>query len=104
MSQAGGAPPRFRREGREFNISADGRMMAVALEAKGESLQYGTPMALFATRTLPQPSTPAVEYDVSADGQRLLIGTILDGPNAPSPTPVAVLDWTEGLQKRADAP
>jgi Tol biopolymer transport system component len=98
ISTNGGAQPRFRADGRElFYIAADGRMMAVALDAKGTSLEYGTPKPLFETRTLPASAGAWFEYDVARDGQRFLVGTILDGPNAMPPSPTLMLDWTAAL-------
>ena len=51
---------------------------------------------LFPTRMLPA-SAGAFEYDVTRDGQRFLVGTILDGPNATPPRPVVLSDWTADL-------
>jgi Tol biopolymer transport system component len=102
VSQAGGSQPRFRRDGTElFYVSADGRMTAVSLKASGASIEIGAPRALFQTRMLPVGGALAFEYDVSPDGQRFLIGTVLDGPNAAPPTPTIVLNWLADVKAAA---
>ena len=37
------------------------------------------------------------EYDISPDGQRFLIGTLVGEPTAPPPT--VILNWTALLKK-----
>jgi Tol biopolymer transport system component len=96
ISTSGGNQPRFSRNGRElFYIATDGQMMAVALKPGSPTFEYDPPKALFITRmlvTFPQSGT---DYDVTADGQRFLIGTIVG-----EPTPVSVIvNWAEGLKK-----
>ncbi|NOT63555.1 MAG: hypothetical protein HOP19_25365, partial [Acidobacteria bacterium] len=92
ISTSGGSQPRFRRDGQElFYIAADGQMMAVKIN----STTFETPTALFKTRMLNGPIQPGIEYDVTADGQRFLIGTKVG-----EATPVSViLNWTVGLKK-----
>ena len=93
----GGVQPRFRGDGRElFFIANDGQMMAVSLEAEGETLRASAPKALFQTYILPAGAGASFEYDVTSDGQRFLIGTILDGPHARPPSPVIVAGWQGG--------
>ena len=45
------------------------------------------------------PSTVFTDYDVPRDGQRFLVGTILDAPNATRPSSIVVLNWTAELKK-----
>jgi Tol biopolymer transport system component len=98
ISTGGGSQPRFRRDGQElFYLADDGQMMAVAIKTNGATFEYGAPKALFTTHTLPRGAEPYFEYDATRDGQRFLIGTILDGPNATPPSPIVVLNWTEAL-------
>lgn len=100
ISQNGGSQPRFRGDGRElFYITPNAQLMAVALEPKGDGVTIGAHQPLFFTRTLPAGAAAYYEYDVTNDGQRFLIGTVLDGPNATPPSPVIVLNWMEGLRK-----
>jgi Tol biopolymer transport system component len=91
ISTNGGNQPRFRRDGKElFYVAADGQMMAVALNTSGAMLEPGTPNPLFRTRMLTGMIQSANEYDVTADGQRFVIGTV----NEANSTPVIVmLNW-----------
>ena len=55
--------------------------------------EAGTPKALFMARTLPRSEQVQWEYDVTRDGQRFVMGSILDGPRAAPPAPTIVLNW-----------
>ena len=100
ISTTGGSQPRFRPDGRElFYLSADSRLMAVAITTTGASFTHDDPKALFRTRTLPPGTEAQFEYDVSRDGQRFLIGTVLDGPHAAPPPPTIVLNWSGELKR-----
>ena len=92
ISTSGGTQPRFSRNGQElFYVAADGMMMAVPMSGGA----FATPKALFKTRMLTGLVQSGIDYDVTADGQRFLIGTKVG-----EPTPVTVfLHWTEGLKK-----
>ena len=75
VSSAGGQEPRWRQDGKElFYLSADGRMMAVAVTTglptlAGASFKAGSPVALFQThRRQPVSSLDVFSYDVSATG------------------------------------
>jgi len=101
VTQTGGSQPRFRGDSRElFYLGPDGRMMSADLEPQGDTVRVSEPRALFQTRVLPAGSGSSFEYDVTTDGQRFLIGTVLDTPNAPPPSPVIVVDWTRELPPR----
>jgi Tol biopolymer transport system component len=96
ISTSGGNHPRFRRDGRElFYVAADGQMMAVALKPSGATFEFEPPKALFKTRMLTGLIQSGIEYDVTADGQRFLIGTQV---GEPSPVSV-ILNWTAGVKK-----
>jgi len=87
ISTGGGSQPRFRRDGRElFYVAADGQMMAVRVSGA----TFGAPVALFKTRMLTGPLQPGIEYDVTADGQRFLIGTQVGA----TPPVTIILNWT----------
>jgi serine/threonine protein kinase len=92
ISAGGGSQPRFRRDGQElFYVAADGMMMAV----KRNGATFETPKALFKTRMLTGLIKPWIDYDVTADGQRFLIGTQVG-----EATPVSVLlNWSAGLKR-----
>jgi hypothetical protein len=98
VSSAGGQEPRWRQDGKElFYLSADGKMMAVAVTA-GASFEAGSPVALFQTHRRQQVSAQDVfSYDVNADGQKFLINTKVDEANA---APLSVLlNWASEMEK-----
>ena len=98
VSSAGGLEPRWRQDGKElFYVSADGKMMAVAVTT-GVSFKAGSPVALFQTyRRQPVSSQDVFSYDVSGDGQRFLIATKVDEANA---APLSILlNWASGMEK-----
>jgi len=92
ISTTGGSQPRFRRDGQElFYVAADGQMMAV----KVNGATFESPKALFKTRMLTGLIQSGIEYDVSADGQRFLIGTQVG-----EATPVSIiLNWPAALRQ-----
>ena len=92
ISAGGGTRPQWRRDGGElYYVAADYQMMAVPVRA-GQSFEPGAPRALFELRRLqPAPSWPT-PYAVSPDGQRFLIGAVVDEGSG-SPITV-VLNWT----------
>jgi eukaryotic-like serine/threonine-protein kinase len=98
VSSSGGQEPRWRQDGKElFYLSADGKMMAVAVKT-GASFEAGSPAALFQThRRQPVSSQDHFSYDVSGDGQRFLIATKVDEANA---APLSVLlNWASEMEK-----
>jgi len=71
VSTAGGAQPRWRRDGKElFYLGLDGKMMAVETKS-GTSLETSAPNALFPT-TIPS-NNSSYYYAVTGDGQRFLL-------------------------------
>jgi Tol biopolymer transport system component len=93
ISTSGGNHPRFRRDGQElFYVAADGQMIAVPIKTSGATFEQSAPKALFKTRMLTGLVQSGIEYDVTADGQRFLIGTMVGEANA-SPVSV-ILNWT----------
>ena len=44
------------------------------------------------------PQTVFTDYDVTRDGQRFLVGTILDAPDATRPIAVVVLNWAADVK------
>jgi Tol biopolymer transport system component len=93
ISSTGGVQPRWRRDGKElFYLALDGQLMAVSIQitANGE-LVGRAPMPLFATNIGGSVQTNnRQQYDVSADGQRFLMNTILEEAAAPI---TLVLNW-----------
>ncbi len=97
ISTNGGTYPVWRRDGSElFFVAADGQMMSSAVKTGGTEFQFGTPKPLFKTRMLAW-VTNFHEFDVSPDGQRFLIGTLIGDTKAAPPT--VILNWTAELRK-----
>jgi Tol biopolymer transport system component/aminoglycoside phosphotransferase (APT) family kinase protein len=94
VSSSGGAQVRWRRDGKElFYIALDGRLMAVPIHStsNAQTSLVGSPVPLFVAHVGPALSYPSKQqYDVSSDGQRFLMNTIID--EAPSPITV-ILNW-----------
>jgi serine/threonine protein kinase len=97
VSTTGGRFPVWRRDGSElFFVAADGQMMSSPVKTGGTEFQFAAPKPLFKTRMLAW-TTNFHEYDVSPDGQRFLIGTLIGEPKAPTPT--VILNWSAILKK-----
>jgi Tol biopolymer transport system component len=92
VSTAGGTLARWRADSKElFYVSADSRLMAAEVEAKGGTFEVGNVDALSG------PLSGLGAYDVSADGQRFL--AILP-PEGDSGEPLTVVqNWMAGLKK-----
>jgi eukaryotic-like serine/threonine-protein kinase len=94
VSTAGGNHPRWRRDEKElFYVAPDGKIMAVELRA-GPAFEAGTPQPLFATLLKNMPGPP---YDVSSDGQRILLNRPLGEESSPPIT--LVQNWTALLKR-----
>jgi eukaryotic-like serine/threonine-protein kinase len=93
ISTAGGAKPRWSRDGKEiYYIAADRKLMAVPVKA-GATFEPGTPVPLFEVN--PSAFEP---YDVTADG-RFIIATNLERLEADSDAMTVVLNWMAGIRK-----
>src|SRR5437870_6806636 len=83
VSNNGGAQPRWNKNGKEiFYVSLDSKMMAtpVKLSPDGQSMETGTPAALFPVRIAggPVSGVNKQQYAVSSDGQRFLVNLAVD--------------------------
>ncbi len=98
VSRAGGGDPRWRRDGKElFYLSAEGKMTAVTVKT-GSGFEAGPPVALFQTHARQPISYQDVFfYDVTGDGQRFLINTRVDEPNA-APLSI-ILNWASEMER-----
>jgi len=93
ISTAGGVTPKWRADGKElFYQALDNQLMAVKLEP-GARLKAIAPTALFKM----SPTSINKIYDVSADGQSILVNAVAR-EEKPSPITV-VLNWTAGLKE-----
>ena len=92
VSTNGGAAPRWSPTGNElFYVALDGKMMSVRLDFSAERrIVPSQPSALFATRIHDVASPNGQQYDVSNDGKRFLINSIVE-QNAPPL--IVLLNW-----------
>ncbi len=95
VSTSGAMVPRWRSDGKElYFLSLAGKMTAVEVQEKGDSLELGTPQELFQATTVTGPEGP---YTVSADGKRFLInGTTAQAASQPL---TLIYNWTADLKK-----
>src|SRR5207249_3810644 len=95
VSRDGGREPVWRRDGKElfYVVEADGRIMAVPIRT-GSGFEFGMPQALFQTS---MPVIPFCKYDVSADGQRFLVNSVV-GEFRSNPITL-IQNWTAEAKK-----
>ena len=94
ISSAGGAQPRWSRDGRQiFYVAPDRKLMAVSFEPQKGSA--GAPRVLFQTRIV-APSFAFFQYDVSPDG-RFLINSFPSNSSSPL---TLLTGWTALLKGR----
>lgn len=67
------------------------------MKTGGNEFEFDTPKPLFKIRTLWLEGGTYHEYDVSPDGQKFLVGTLLGDTKAPPPT--VIMNWTALLKK-----
>jgi Tol biopolymer transport system component len=102
VSIGGGGMPSWSHDGRElFYVSVShghlsAQMMTVSLKRTGISLEFAPPTPMFKVPMLRGP-TPNRDYDVTRDGQRFLIGTVIgDTPGTPA---TVIIDWLSALKR-----
>jgi Tol biopolymer transport system component len=101
ISTNGGAQMRWRRDGKElFYIDLNDQLVAVPIQfaSDGQSVQVGATVPLFTTHVGGAvQQNPAVlrQYEVSPDGQRFLMNTVVD---APSPPINVILNWKPSVK------
>jgi serine/threonine protein kinase len=97
ISAAGGMFPVWRADGSElFFVAPDGQMMSAAVKTDGSEFEFATPKALFKTRMMSL-VVNFNEFDVTPDGQRFLIGTLIGETKAAPPT--VIMNWPALLNK-----
>lgn len=96
VSSNGGTAPAWSRDGRQlFFLSTPAgfsstQMMAASVKPGGTLFEFSPPTRLFTVRMLPIQQLTR-DYDVSADGQKFLVGTVVGDPKG---APIAViLNW-----------
>jgi Tol biopolymer transport system component len=93
ISNSGGQYPRWRADGKElFYIAPDQRLMAAQIAIRGGEFETGEVHPLFG----PLLTGNSYQYDVSADGQRILAIT----PRQTASEPLTIVqNWPAGLKK-----
>ena len=66
--------------------------MAVEVQGVGDRLDVGQPRPLFTLRARATARLDAYPYDISADGQRVVVNALVDDPTSASIT--VMFDWT----------
>jgi hypothetical protein len=94
ISTGGGSYPRWRQNGRELFYVANERLMVASVNGEGRDFEVGSVQALFDLHTAGARRYP---FDVSADGQRFLVNTIVEAPSQPPIT--LVVNWTAALPR-----
>ena len=91
ISSTGGRMPVWNRKGTElYFLAPDGNLMASSVKPELSGLEFSPPIVLFKTRMLGRGGA-VHEFDVSPDGQRFLIGTLIGDTKVPPPT--VILNW-----------
>jgi Tol biopolymer transport system component len=94
ISTSGGTQPRWARGGKElFFIAPGGKIMSVEIQTS-TIVEAGTPQVLFSASLKNAPGPP---YDVSSDGQRILLNRPIE--EASSPPITLVQNWTALLKR-----
>ena len=99
VSAAGGAQPRWRRDGKElFYLSLGGALMSVTVREEATGLEVGMPATLIAARDLRAvvQGPDYTDYGVTADGQRFLVKRAPEGSDRPRIH--VLLDWPSLLE------
>jgi eukaryotic-like serine/threonine-protein kinase len=94
ISNGGGEEPRWRNDGKEmFYLSSDWKLMAAEVKTAG-GFDASTPTALFQVEGRESAATSEqYMYDVSPDGQKILVNALVKGEEAPPMT--VLLGWGE---------
>jgi Tol biopolymer transport system component len=97
VSARGGTQPRWRRDGQELTfVSADGELMAAAVDGHGSRFEVRDVKPLFRVSMFAGPRLGAHAYDVAPDGERFLVNAAGEAGEAR----VALVDhWDAELPK-----
>ncbi len=97
ISTGDGTMPRWRADGRElYYVTPDDQLMVVDIDATGDVPIVGIPQPLFQVPF--RRGTQRNVFDVTADGQRFLVNTLVAGGGA---APITwVLNWAAQLEPR----
>ncbi len=97
--------PRWRRDGKElFYLTPNGQLMAADINWSGTTLEIAVVHSLFRLRLAPGPpiydlgpTAGQIGYDVSPDGQRILVNSPAESDAAPI---TVILNWPAELKKK----
>jgi serine/threonine protein kinase len=95
ISTNGGTEAQWRGDGKELFYFEDKKLMAVEVDANGESFQPGIPKELFETRVTPE--VRRNRYIVGSDGKRFLINVLVQQPEGESFN--VILNWPALLKR-----
>jgi hypothetical protein len=96
ISTAGGAWPRWRKDGKEiFYQGRNGVLMAAEVRISGDTVELGAVHKLF--DGIPR-GLNGYAYDISEDGQRILAAVPFKSQSAPDPITL-VENWAAALKK-----
>ena len=99
ISSGGGGWPRWAKNGSElFYLAPDNRLISVKVQEGASGLVLGAPVPLFTLRPRPAVRLDAYAYDVSPDGQRFVVNTLVE--DTTSTTVTLVLNWSADLARR----
>jgi Tol biopolymer transport system component len=95
ISTSGGIQPRWARGGKElFFVAPGGKIMSVEIQTS-TIVEAGTPRVLFSASLKNAPGPP---YDVSSDGQRILLNRPIEEASS-SPPITLIQNWTALLKR-----
>ena len=96
ISNRGGTEPRWRADGGEiYYLSTDKKIMSASVQLSPQ-VRVSTPIALFGVST-PASSAYRRSYDVTADGKRFLVSTLV--ADTPAPALDVLVNWPELVRK-----
>jgi Tol biopolymer transport system component len=97
ISAGGGSFPRWRADGKElFYVARNNKLMAASVNASATDFEVTAAHAVLNIH--PPGAATGYQYDVSADGQRFLVNTIVEATALPPIT--LVVNWPASLQKQ----
>ena len=98
VSTTGGSWPRWRRDGKEIvYLASDNTLTAATVMGKASGFDVGAVRPLFAMHPRPQARLDAFPYDISSDGQRFLVNSLVEETTSTAVT--LVVNWAAGLKK-----
>jgi hypothetical protein len=105
ISQSGGSMPRWRHDGKElFYLAPNSQLVAADVNWSGSTFEVGGVHPLFHLRLAPGPpiydlgpTAGQIGYDVSPDGQRILVNSPAESDTAPI---TVIFNWPAALTNK----